>query len=389
LTLPEGRANVSAMMVGIQADDLTGACDTAAPFAVRGLETLVIVQDPDGRTSAAGAGADVLAIDTETRERSSEVAREMAHRAGAALRAAAPAVLYKKVDSTLRGRIAAELDGMLEGVGVVTTLLAPAFPAQGRTVLDGRLLVDGRPVEETPIALDPTAPATGASVLALLATADTRPAGLLPLATLRRGREAVDARIERFSASGGRALVADAETAPDLAVLADAGRGRPLLLAGSAGLATALARREACAVTGRREPLRGPLLVVTGSAHPSTRTQVMRLGRRDGLEVLAPPDDGRAADPARRTGITRSLAESARARIERERPGAVLLTGGETAIAVLRALGAAGLRLTGLLEPGLALGALAGGPFDGLAVLTKAGGFGDADALVRVWKACA
>jgi len=115
----------------------------------------------------------------------------------------------------------------------------------------------------------------------------------------------------------------------------------------------------------------------------------MRLGRRDGLEVLAPPDDGRAADPARRVGITRSLAEAARARIERQRPGAVLLTGGETAIAVLRALGAAGLRLTGLLEPGLALGALAGGPFDGLAVLTKAGGFGDADALVRVWKACA
>ena len=127
MTLPEGRANVSAMMVGIQADDLTGACDTAAAFAVRGLETLVIVQDPDGRTSTAGAGADVLAIDTETRERGSEVAREMAHRAGAALRVAAPAVLYKKVDSTLRGRIAAELDGMLEGVGMVTTLLAPCL----------------------------------------------------------------------------------------------------------------------------------------------------------------------------------------------------------------------------------------------------------------------
>ncbi len=66
-----------------------------------------------------------------------------------------------------------------------------------------------------------------------------------------------------------------------------------------------------------------------------------------------------------------------------------MLTGGETAIAVLRALGAQGLRLTGQLEPGLALGALAGGPFDGLIVMTKAGGFGDVDALVRVWKVCA
>ncbi len=379
---------MSAMMAGIQADDLTGACDTAAPFAVRGLETLVIVQG-DGPASAHGVSADVLAIDTETREHGPEVARERACRAGAVLRAGAPSVLYKKVDSTLRGQIAAEIDGMLEGVGVATALLAPAFPAQGRTVVDGRLLVDGRPVEETPIARDPTAPATGASVLALLAAAGARPVGILPLATLRRGRDAVDARIERFAASGGRALVADAETGPDLAVLADAGRKAPVLLAGSAGLATALARREACAVTGRRGPLRGPLLVVAGSAHPSTRTQVMRLGRRAGLEILAPPDDGRAGDAARRGETARSLAESARARIERARPGAVMLTGGETAIAVLRALEAHGLRLSGQLEPGLALGTLAGGPFDGLAVLTKAGGFGDADTLVRVWTACA
>jgi uncharacterized protein YgbK (DUF1537 family) len=87
--------------------------------------------------------------------------------------------------------------------------------------------------------------------------------------------------------------------------------------------------------------------------------------------------------------MAKRLADAARGRIDRERPGAVLLTGGETAIAVLHALDAGGLRLTGQLEPGLALGALAGGPFDGLTVVTKAGGFGDADALVRVAEACA
>jgi uncharacterized protein YgbK (DUF1537 family) len=87
--------------------------------------------------------------------------------------------------------------------------------------------------------------------------------------------------------------------------------------------------------------------------------------------------------------MAKRLAYAARGRIDRERPGAVLLTGGETAIAVLHALDAGGLRLTGQLEPGLALGALAGGPFDGLTVVTKAGGFGDADALVRVAEACA
>jgi uncharacterized protein YgbK (DUF1537 family) len=70
-------------------------------------------------------------------------------------------------------------------------------------------------------------------------------------------------------------------------------------------------------------------------------------------------------------------------------PGALLLTGGETAVAVCRALGASGLQLTGELEPGLAVGALLDGPFEGLAVVTKAGSFGDTETFARVREACA
>jgi uncharacterized protein YgbK (DUF1537 family) len=63
------------------------------------------------------------------------------------------------------------------------------------------------------------------------------------------------------------------------------------------------------------------------------------------------------------------------------------VTGGETAIAVLAALRARGLSLAGEVAPGVALGTIVGRPFDGLAVVTKAGGFGDPDTLVRVWEA--
>ena len=129
--------------------------------------------------------------------------------------------------------------------------------------------------------------------------------------------------------------------------------------------------------------------MVAGSAHPATRAQLSRLSQRAGLDVLAPPERQGVDDPARRRETAARLADAARLRIERGRPGAILLTGGETAIAVLRALGASGLRLAGEIEPGLALGTLAGGPFDGLVVMTKAGGFGDADALGRAWEACA
>ena len=381
------RANVGAMLVGIQADDLTGACDTGAPFAARGLDTLVVVHG-DGPPILPSPTPTVLVIDTESRQRPIEDARQRARWSGRTLRAGSPTVLYKKVDSTLRGHVAAEIDGMLGGAGLETALLSPAFPAQHRTVVDGCLLVDDRPAHETPIALDPAFPRTGASVLGLLAAEGVRPVASLPLATVRRGREAVARRLER-SVPGSRVLVADAESHADLSVLADAGRDCPLLLAGSAGLAAALARRETCAMTDRPSRPRRPLLVAAGSAHPATREQLTRLGRRDGLAVIAPPADDGAVDPARRRETVDRLADAARTRVDRERPGGLLLTGGETAIAVLRALGATGVRLAGQLEPGLALGVLAGGPFDGLVVITKAGGFGDPEVLVRTWEGCA
>jgi len=388
LTPPEPRANVSAMLAGIQADDLTGACDTGAPFAARGLEPLVVVYDGDDPPSLPSMTPAVLVVDTESRYGRIGDARERARWTGSALKAASPRVVYKKLDSTLRGHVAAEIGGMLDGAGLEMAILSPAFPAQHRGVVDGCLLIDGRPADETPIARDPAFPGTGSSVLGLLAAEGLRPIAALPLVTVRRGRDAVAARLERFTAVGGRILAADAETGADLSTLAEAGTGRSLLLAGSAGLATALARRETCTATGRLPHVGRPLLVVAGSAHPATRNQILRLGRRDGLTVLAPPDDSGAHDPARRRLTVSRLAADARNRVDRHRPGALLLTGGETAIAVLRALGADGIRLLGQLEPGLARGVLAGGPFDGLAVMTKAGGFGDADALARAWEAC-
>jgi uncharacterized protein YgbK (DUF1537 family) len=375
-------------MVGIQADDLTGACDTGAPFAARGLETLVVLSDGDGLPSLPHTTS-VLVVDTESRALPVEEARARARAAGSALKIWPARVLYKKVDSTLRGHVAGEVDGMLEGSGLPLALLAPAFPAQGRTVLDARLHVDGRLAGETAIARDPTFPSTGSSLLALLVAGRVRPVTALPLLTVRRGPKAVGERLDRFAATGGRVLAADAETDEDLAAIADAAGDPGTLLAGSAGLARVLAARlPAGSARHAVRPAR-PLVVVAGTAHPATRAQLARLGARDGLDLLAPPSDQGTDDAGRRQEVAARLGEAARARIERSRPGALLLTGGETAIAVLRVLDATGLRLAGELEPGLALGTLVGGPFHDLVAMTKAGGFGDADALVRVWEACA
>ena len=373
--------------VGIQADDLTGACDAGAPFAAHGLETVVLLPDRESSSSAAA----VTVLDTESRHLEPTAARARVRGVAARLAAGRPRLLYKKFDSTLRGAVAAEVAGMLEGAGIARVLVAPAFPAQGRTVVDGIVHAGGRPADDTPIARDSTFPRTGASVLALFGAAGPHPVATVPLATVRRGPVAVLARLSRFAS----AFVADAETDADLDALAPAGDGTGILVAGSAGLAAGLARRLGRESMGRDRGanpprLPGPLLVVAGSAHPVTRAQVVRL-RACGIDErwgLWPDDADGVEDPARRARTVRRLAVAARARVDAARPGTLLLAGGETAVSVCRTLEATGFRLDGEVEPGLARGALLDGPFAGLAIVTKAGGFGDPDTLVRVWEAC-
>jgi uncharacterized protein YgbK (DUF1537 family) len=361
------------MRAGIVADDLTGACDTGAVFAARGLTTIVLL--PGARLPA--SPPEILVIDTETRGQPAGEARSRVREATAGLAAARPALLYKKVDSTLRGALAAELTGALDGMGARRAVLAPSLPAQRRALIDGALRIDGRPASETAVSGDPAFPVTGASVLALLAAGGVHPAGLIPLSSLRRGRVAVAARLARIPGC----LVCDAETDADLAILAAATGGTPALLAGSAGFASALAARMS-GQPGDRPSLRRPLLAIAGSAHPMTRQQAAH-ARARGVSVLTPP-----ADPGGdRAATVRALADAARREIARTAPRTVLLTGGETAYSVCRALGAGGLALGGEAEPGVAIGRLLDGPFDGLTVLTKAGGFGDPDTLIRLHEA--
>lgn len=278
----------------------------------------------------------MLAVDLDTRSKSERTARRVVRRAFASSRARKAAILYKKVDSTLRGHLAAEIAAARAALGPQRpVVVCPAFPAQGRIVKGGRVRVNGKP---------------------------------LP-GNLREALEAPGVRVP------------DAQTDADLLRIARAGlalRLRPLFV-GSAGLARALAR-----LLARRRPApvprvpRRPVVTVVGSASPVSVRQARRLekspalGARDLLVRLqwrrAPRPSDRPA--ARRLG--RLIAEGA--------PRAhYLLTGGETARSVLGALGIRSLRLIGEVEPGIPV-ALARGT---TLVCTKAGAFGRPDALVR------
>jgi D-threonate/D-erythronate kinase len=352
----------------IVADDLTGACDTGALFA--GRAPVPVTVWPRRAVEAA-----VRVVDTETR---TAAPAEAAERVSAVAGRGRAGSWFKKIDSTLRGPIGPEVDALMRALGATTAVVCPAFPAQGRVVLDRVLLVGGVPVAETPIARDPRFPGGASSVVDLLRPQLDRALAWIPIDQLRTGATALAARLRRLS---GTVIVADAETDADLDALVEAALAvspAPLLV-GAAGLAHALAGRLGLLAERAELPTGPRWLVVAGSQHPATRRQV-REARAAGLSVLATPErsTGDGAEAIAR------LIEQAVAALQREPWDLVVVTGGETAVALWAALGAERVDLAGAPGPGLAFGQLRVPGRDPIPLLTKAGGFGPPDLLVSL-----
>ena len=356
----------------IVADDLTGACDTGALFTARAPVPVSIWP------RRAAAEVAVRVVDTESRTLSAVDAAERMTTVAAGGRARH---WFKKIDSTLRGPVGAEVDALMRATGITGAIVCPAFPAQRRVVLDRALLVAGQPVAASPIARDPTFPrAESSSVVDLLRPQLDRPLAWVSLDSVRAGGEALTARVRRLS---GTAIVADAETDADLDALVEAALAvtPPPLLVGSAGLGRALAARLGLLGDRVELPSGRRWLVVAGSIHPATRRQIKE-ARAAGLTVLATPE--RAATD--RTEVVSRLVEQAVAALEREAWDLLVVTGGETAVARWSALGIDRVEVTGAPAPGLALGSVRLPGREPLPVLTKAGGFGPPDLLVTLLK---
>lgn len=311
------------LRLAIIADDLTGALDAAAPFAARGLRVEVALS-PDTVAAAVASEAEVVAVNTRSREVAPELARAAAAQALAALPETA---LFKKIDSRMKGNIAAELSAF----GYSRALIAPAIPAFGRMVRGGHVVGFG---VDSPIAI-------------------TLP-GIVP------------------------DTVTNADLDAALAAHPDA------LPVGARGLAEALARRMTGAAP-RPAPLAGPNgLFVIGSRDAITLAQVAASGlpvtpAPNGIASAAPQGiailqatPGTAPIPP--TEVAANLARSIRTP-----DGTLFITGGATAEAILSALGLTTLRLLGEAMPGLPV-ARAGD----LTVVTKSGGFGDPQTLASL-----
>jgi uncharacterized protein YgbK (DUF1537 family) len=386
------------MGVTIIADDLTGACDTGALFAGRGPVGVFVAPE------LPGVGLEAAAVDTESRALPpAEAAASMRRTALAMATRLAGGAVFKKIDSTCRGPIAAELDALVEGANATAALVCPAFPAQGRIVVNGILSVHGVPAHESAVGRDPDYPGSTSDLVDILSRRSRLSVSLLPLKEVRGRPE----DLERVL-SGRRGLVAaDAETDEDLDALARAALGHPeILLAGSAGLARAAAAAWGHTAPVPLLPAPGAWLIVAGSRQAATRAQIEALeaagivgarlqGARapDLSRVLGEISMGRSAFVATgdtlegtREQIAGRLAAAVRAVLGEATPSLLVITGGETAHAVMRALGARRLELSGAPASGLALGRLIADGKTPLPILTKAGGFGPPGLLAALAK---
>ncbi|MEQ7124694.1 four-carbon acid sugar kinase family protein [Actinopolymorpha sp. B11F2] len=421
--------------IGVVADDLTGAADTAVGFIRSGFSALVTWADQEH--AGTPMEVDVLAIDSGTRALGPPRAEATTLRIVGELRASRVRTLYKKVDSLLRGHVGVEVKAALTAWEPdAVAIVAPAFPATGRTTVRGQVLVEGVPLDRP-------------SISRLLTDAGLAVARA-DLADVRSG--ALAATFSAHRGTGSQAIVCDAETDADLRSIAAAGAdlGSCVVWVGSGGLAATLAATlstglstgttdgtaladltgtglpadltgRALATTNPVLPAAwgghvtpaasGPVLLVVGSTAVIARAQVDHLAAAGVAHVTIPVATlGSTHEPSGRQGVPGGSpvaevmaclhaghdvivtlgADAGRPDATDDaglttglgqllRPcaplvGGLVATGGDTATGVLRAWGTTALHLVGEVEPGVPLSRSIG-PRP-IPVVTKAGAFG-------------
>lgn len=274
--------NLSERPVYIVADDFTGSADSANYFGVGGRNVRVSFDREQPWDFSLGAGV-VQVFDSESRTLPAVTAAKRVYQAGQKLfdHDIAHAAIYKKVDSTMRGHVGAEIESMLMSTRRHLALLAPAFPANGRVVVDGCLLVHGVPVRQTAFAKDPRNPIVQDDVAGIVQRTTNVPVIVMAQSVIRNGIGSIQSFLDDVR-EPYTVVVADAETDDDLAVIAAAiADDLNVLPCGSAGLARRLApfwcRREI--VTEIEDPQRQlpvceRVIVAVGSANPVAKEQL-------------------------------------------------------------------------------------------------------------------
>lgn len=390
----------------IVADDFTGANDTGVQLKRRGVPTSVVFSSE----FIASEGSFVL--DTESRALGPE-------EAAAAVRAGLKGVdltafgrVMKKVDSTLRGSVAAEIKAVDELYGSELVVFAPALPDLGRTTVGGVHLLKGIPITRTELAKDPKTPVTEDNITRLLEAVYDEPVTHI-------SEDQVSAGEIDFSA--GRVFTCDSATNADLrsVIQAAVATGKRTLWVGTAAMAdhllgvevevppalavvasvSAVSREQVNFAAGEGIPLVSVPIpeLLTGEQKMETYVaQTVALLKEGKDAILASSASCNRAELDRSVAVGEKLnmtreqvsgytqmvmGRMTRAILEQTPISGMFLTGGDTALGFFMEARSLGSSIVTEIAVGIPMMRLSGGPFAGLKVVTKAGAFGKEDAI--------
>ncbi|KAB1161505.1 four-carbon acid sugar kinase family protein [Micromonospora sp. AMSO12t] len=429
--------------LGAVADDFTGACDLADAVSEAGGSAVVVV----GRPTVPPPASDcvVVALKSRTAPRDQAVAESLA--AARWLLDAGCTTLYQKYcstfDSTDAGNIGPVADALVDLIGDAVAVGTPATPRVGRTVYQGHLFVGRRLLSESPLRDHPLTPMRDPDLVRVLSRQAEGEVALVDQTTVAAGPAAVTAAVEAARCNGARHVIVDALADRDLDTLAIALLAMPngVLAGGAAGLAAALARtsgtatrtstagacRSGVIIPARTVPVvpEGRQLILSGSCSERTREQVnefpgprvtlspvdLDIGFAETVDAVAAAVAGAYRNTSGPVLVTSSsgpehvaryesrlgpgraaaLLEAATAQIARHAVDTLgvrclLVAGGETSGAVVRALKLGTLRVGPTAGPGLPWMVAEGSPT--LALLLKSGNFGEPDLFTTAWRHC-
>lgn len=413
------------MILGVIADDFTGATDVASMLVRAGMRTVQVIGVPEGAPPAADAV--VVALKSRTIPASEAVAQSLA--AMAWLRAGGARQCYFKYcstfDSTPAGNIGPVAEALMAALGARIAIACPAFPENGRTVFKGHLFVGDVLLSDSGMRHHPLTPMTDANLVRVLQAQSKGQVGLLRHDVIAQGAQAAKVRLQALADQGVALAVADAVIDDDLRVLAEAVADDPLITAGSGvalGLPAAYERRGWLQPDAQASSLAaagGAAAVLSGSCSVATNAQVrhwidagrpafqvdplaLHRGRLDVDQIVAFATAQAARGPvlvyataepssvkavqaelgveAAGQLVEHALAETARQLVADAGVRRLVVAGGETSGAVVQALGVSSLRIGAPIDPGVpwtqALDRVDGQP---LLLALKSGNFGTVD----------
>ena len=413
----------------ILADDFTGALDTGVQFSGKGIRTQVVVSshwvEPD-------SDCDVMVIDMETRHVPKEKAYEIVYDVCQQAVKYGIRCFYKKTDSALRGNVGSELQAAVDAVSGKNIVFVPAFPAMRRITVDGVHYIDGIPVKESVFGQDPFEPVMYDRVDELLRATGYK-GGVIGVGKAERKLQAAEERKTQASEERGQKaaeaakqqlFLYDAETDADLDEIAEAVSKKSdiPILAGCAGFAAKLPELLKLPVKKSGDvKLKENLVFLCGSVNPITKSQIVYgekmgiprihlkpeekleisywdqpegLGKirqlaKDGMQhiIIDSNDEEGHNDTMEyaakkgysiedvRVRISETLGYLLKKLIDAGMEGTYLITGGDTLIGFMKAIGVSELEPMNEIRPGCVLTSLNYQDKKHY-VITKSGGFG-------------